>query len=515
MKSVRAGWYAFNEKALIPSDGFKWDDYEACLFRYAMYEAYDTNTAYDSVHRFSAELKRSGKLYNHIRGIYNPVSRLKESYVDKIYGGALDFETLETGAIPLVFADEANADRLRDALRNLWLWSNLRLNKDLYVRTGALLGDVAWKIVDDPQRGKVRMEVLHPGKIKEFDVDAVHNVKRIVIEYERDDPETGRSYLYTEEIDKNRFATYKDGEPFAFVEDQNGQRVSSWPNVYGFVPVVLVQHRSVGRMRGANAFYAQVGKIDELNDSASLLGDAVRKSINPMLRAIGFRAGARIEVSTTERDDIPVLYGPEGTSIEPLTPQFDAASAGENIDRLLMELERDLPELALHRLREGGNLTAPGVRAAYSDAIGRFRSAMSAYDDGLVRAQKMALSIGGFRGYDGFKGITLDSYAAGELEHYIKDRPVVDDALTTLDRITILAGLSDRPEVARLVLEELNYSQQQIDDIMASITETAERQTRAAVRGMAEAWFGGARGSDNDDEQTEPDAQAGAPAAAA
>lgn len=514
MRSVRAGWYAFNEQALIPSDEFPWDDYESCLFRYAMYAAYDTNTAYDSVQRFSTALKRSGQLYKHIRGIYNPVSRLTESYVDKIYGGALDFETLETGAIPLVFANDANADALRNALRNVWLWSNLRLNKDLYVRQGALLGDVAWKIVDDSQRGKVRMELLHPGKIREFDVDAVHNVKRIVIEYERDDPETGRSYVYTEEIDQERFATYKDGEPFAFVEDQEGQRVPAWPNVYGFVPVVLVQHRNVGRQRGANAFYAQVGKIDELNDSASLLGDAVRKAVNPMLRATGFRSGTKIEVSSTERDEIPILYGPEGTSIEPLTPQLDAVAAGVNIDRLLMELERDLPELSMHRLREGGNLTAPGVRSAYSDAIGRYRSAMSAYDDGLIRAQKMALSIGGFRGYDGFAGITLDSYTAGELEHYIKDRPIIEDALSKQDRIMILSNLSDRPEVARLVLEELSFSQQQIDEILMTIIETAERQTRAAVRGMAEAWFSGAQGDDDDNEQPEAEAT-GTPAAAA
>jgi hypothetical protein len=509
MRSVRAGWYVFNEKALIPSDEFPWDAYESCLFRYAMYEAYDTNTAYDSVQRFSTELKRAGKLYNHVRGVYNPVSRLKESYVDKIYGGALDFETLETGAIPLVFVDDANADVLRDALRNVWLESNLRLNKDLYVRQGALLGDVAWKVVDDPQRGKVRMEILHPGKIKEFDVDAVHNVKRIVIEYERDDPETGRSYLYTEEIDKERFTTYKDGVPFAFEEDREGQRLASWPNVYGFVPVVLVQHRNVGRKRGANAFYAQIGKIDELNDSASLLGDAVRKGVNPMLRATGLRPGTKVEINDTERDEVPILYIPEGATLEPLAPQLDAASAGVNIDRLLLELERDLPELALHRLREGGNLTAPGVRSAYSDAVGRFRSAMSAYDDGLIRAQKMALSIGGFRGYEGFAGITLESYAAGELEHYIKDRPIIEDALSKLDRITILSSLSDRPEVARLVLEELSFSQQQIDDILATMTETAERQTRAAVRGMADAWFGGAREEGDDgDEQPEPETEA-------
>lgn len=470
MKAVRAGWHAFNEKALIPSEEFPWDAYPSRLFRYALYDAYETNTAYDSVQRFSAELKRSGALYPHVRGVYNPVSRLIESYVDKIYGGALDFETLETGAVPLVFADNSSADLLRDAIRNLWLWSNFRLAKDLYVRYGAKYGDVALKVVDDPARGKVRLEVMHAGKIKDVTLDAARNVKRVTIEYEREDAATGRSYVYTEEIDQERFATFRDGEPFAFVADGEGRRVAQWPNPYGFVPVVLVQHRNVGMQWGANAFYAQIGKVDEVNDTASLLNDALRKAVTPMLIATGFRADEKIALSNAARDDILVLYGPANTSIAPLTPQVDIAAAGANIDRLLVELERDMPELALHRLREGGNLTAPGVKSAYADAIGRYRSAMSAYDDGLVRAQKMALSIGGFRGCDGFRGITLDSYAAGELEHYVKERPIIEDALSRQERIAILANLPDRPAAARLVLEELNFSQERIEEVLAGLT---------------------------------------------
>lgn len=506
MSAVRAGWYAFNERALIPTADYPWDDYNPRQFRYAMYKAYDTNTAYDAVTHFANQLKVSGKLYKHIRGIYNPVSRLRESYVDKLYGGALDFETLEGGAIPLVFVDASNPDTLRNAIRNLWLWSNMRLNKDLYVRTGVTLGDVAWKVVDDPAKGKVRLEVLHPGKIKDVTLDAVHNVKAITIEYERTDKDTGRNYVFTEMIDGEWFRTFRDGQPYAYTVDGDGQAVAEWRNPYGFVPVVLVQHCNVGMTWGANAFYAQVGKIDELNDAASLLGDSVRKAINPMLRAIGFKAGANIIFDTSNRDELPVLYGPEGSSIEPLTPQIDIAAAGANIDRLLLELERDLPELALHRLREGGQLTAPGVRAAYADAIGRYKSAMSAYDDGLIRAQKMALSIGGFRGYEGFKGITLDSYARGELEHYIRDRAIIEDQMSKQERIAALQGLPAEPAKARLILQEMGYSQQQIDEVVAELSITAEIQARAAARGFAESVFGRMENDDDGVEQAEPQA---------
>ena len=474
MNAVRAGYYVFNERALVPSLDYPWDDYAARLFRYALFDAYANNNAYDAVTRFSGRLKETAKLYRHVRGIYNPVSRLEESYVDKLYGGTLDFDTLEGGAVPLVFADEASAGLLRDAIRNIWLWSNIRLQKDLYVRTGVRLGDVALKVVDEPDKRKVRIEVLHPGKIRDVTLDAVRNVKAITIEYERDDAATGKPYIYTETIDGDEFRTYKDGEPYAYYEDGQGERVAAWRNPYGFVPVVLVQHRSTGMTWGMNAFHAQIGKINEVNDAASVLGDAVRKSVTPMLRAIGFQPNAKISFDTTARDEMIVLYGPEGSAIEPLAPSVDIAAAGANIDRLLLELERDLPELALHRLREGGNLTAPGVRAAYADAIGRYRSAMSVYDDGLIRAQKMALSIGGFRGYDGFKGITLDSYARGELEHFIRERAVVDDVLSRQERIAALQALPLEPPKARLILQELGYSAQQIDDVVAELTLFAQ-----------------------------------------
>ena len=46
------------------------------------------------------------------------------------------------------------------------------------------------------------------------------------------------------------------------------------------------------------------------------------------------------------------------------------------------------------------------------------------YDGALVRAQQMAAAIGGWRGYAGFDGFGLESYAQGALDHQIGNRPV-------------------------------------------------------------------------------------------
>jgi hypothetical protein len=75
----------------------------------------------------------------------------------------------------------------------------------------------------------------------------------------------------------------------------------------------------------------------------------------------------------------------------------------------------------------------------------------SGYDAGLVRAQQMAVAIGGYRRYPGYAGFGLDSYAAGALDHTIGERPVFPPDVT------------DEAEVAKLeweaakVAEEAGY----------------------------------------------------------
>jgi hypothetical protein len=487
--ATRAAAIAFNQQGLIPSERFTWDDYNSRLSRYAIAEGYYSNVVYDAAETYSARLKSYNKLYTHLRPIYNPVYRLVESYTAKVYGGSLDFGDLSTGAIPILMA----SDPLKDAIRQLWIWSNWRIQKGLYVRTGANLGDVFLKVVDEPDKEKVRMEVLHPGKVAEIETDAVGNVKSVVIQYTKMETVNGaeKDYTYTETIDENEFVTAKDGAEFPFYKDANGKPVSRWENPYGFVPLVKVKHKDVGMQWGANAYPAQMGKINELNDAASLLNDQVRKAINLVWYFAGVKGKPSVDTSADEKDKVPAVYGPEGSQPYPMIGNIDITAAGVNVDRMLLELERDMPELALHRLRDGGNLTAPGVRSAYSDAIDRFTEAQGIYDDGLIRAQKMAVSIGGLRGYEGFQSFNLNSFDAGDLEHYIKDRPIVADELSKSERIQALQA-ADAP--IWLIMEELDFDQEKIDEVVAE----KEKAAREAARGFAQGVFG-----EGDDEETD------------
>ncbi len=488
MSAGRMALLAFNERALIPTDNYDWNEYQSRLFRYALAESYYSNIAYRDITSFSSRLKSVSDLYKHVRGIYNPVSRLTEAYSAKVYGGSLDFEDLSRGAIPLTMA----SDELKLAIRQLWLWSNWGMQKTLYVRYGAQLGDVFLKVIDEPEKEKVRLEVVHPGKIKDCIFDAVGNIKEVTIEYERCEPDGKTWYVYGEKITPDTFATTKAGKSFAYNFDDMGQGVAEWDNPYGFVPMVLTKHKDMGQAWGANAFHGQIGKIDELNDAASVLNDQVRKAVNVMWYFAGATKKAIIDGTTTEKDEVAAIYGPAESQPFPMIAPIDISSAGENIERLISELERDMPELALHRLRDGGNLTAPGVRSAYSDAIDRFTEAQGTYDDGLVRAQKMAVTIGGLRRYKGFESFNLDSYDNGDLEHFINERPIVSDEISKEQK---LQTLQSAQAPLWLIMRELDYDEETIDEVNA----WKEEQDRNAVRGLAEGVFGSDNGDNNGD----------------
>ena len=135
-----------------------------------------------------------------------------------------------------------------------------------------------------------------------------------------------------------------------------------------------------------------------------------------------------------------------------------------HIDKLLEELERDMPELAMHRLRMGGQQTAPGVKASYNDAIDRFQEAQGNYDDGLSRAISMGVAIGGFRRYEGFQGYNLETFTSGQQDFYIKSRPVIDDELGKAEKITFLMG-SNAPSHA--IWKEVGIAEDTIDEWVA------------------------------------------------
>jgi hypothetical protein len=508
--SLKAGWnvslQTYRQAALAPFGERQddWDAWEARVFRYLHGRHYYHNTAYSSIAKYASQQKEALKLYANIRPIYNPVYRLVNGYVANIWGGNLDFDTLEEGAIPLLGLDEP----LRVAIRQLWRWSNWDSKKNLCVRQGAMIGDSPVKVVGDVSRGKVRFEILDPMIIQEADFDPMGNLKAVLIGYLRLD-EAGREYLYQERITGESFATFKDGKPHAYPDNQvYGQAVAQWTNPYGFVPLVNIPHSDIGKRWGGSAYASVLPKIDELNDQASKTNDFIRIALNPVWYAAGVQGPDELEFQEADEANgglaVSVVYGPPDSHVTPMVATADLAAGITNLDHLLAELNRDLPELALPDIREKGDLTAPGVRAGFSDAIARYVEARGQYNDGLVRLHMMGISIGAYHRFEGFEPFSLDSYAAGNLEHSIKERPVIEDTLSKSETLTGLQTVKDMPPaLAKLALKEMGYDEVTITEVVNALQADQEARVRSAVRGFAEGVFGDQAEEENDGDDPE------------
>ena len=451
--AARAAIITFRYPALAPHpvpgvvSKDDWDAYEYRLFRYHHYSLFYHNKVFTQLERYRTQHLRERGLYRHTRPLYNPVFRLVELEAAKAYGGALDWDDFSHGAIPLQNAD----DRVIEAVRQVFKWSNWGQRKTLYARNCSRFGDAVINITTDFFSQKVRMELLHPGVVKEIETGPTGFVKRAVIEYERQEPGEDRPWLYRLEIDEDSFATFRDGEPFAFHADPFGNLAPAWPNPYGFVPLITSQSLDFGERWGGTSFHASIEKIEEANDLASILHDQIRKAVTAPWFMPGLTSLQQLKEDTAsvgdeeasdevERSSVPVILAPKEARAEALVAPINIADSLKTLERLLEEVEDEIPQLSLNRMRRGGGqLTYPGVVTAYDDAISRIQEFRSNADGGLLRALQMAISIGAYHRFEGFRPFSLDSYRQGALDFQIAERPVIRDSLSKRDRIELHA----------------------------------------------------------------------------
>jgi hypothetical protein len=223
---------AYNEQSLLPRMDNGYAAYRTRLSRYGVDQAYFDNTAYSTIEAFSTTLKERHRLYRNTRGLINPVARQNQLIVANVFQGQVNTNNLHDGALPFIY-DNAGFD---GALAQVIQWSNLGQQLSMYVHYAALFGDCGLWVVDDRFRERVRLEVVHPSKIKAVEFDEVDNVKAVVFEYVREEvPDVeamrpGRdsaalleglqkTYVYTLKVTQAKFQTFKDGEPFAFYKE--------------------------------------------------------------------------------------------------------------------------------------------------------------------------------------------------------------------------------------------------------------------------------------------------------
>lgn len=428
---------AFKE-AKVTTDSGEFESWAARRLRYEMNWAAYENTAYREVHSWAKYMKNRYGLYDYIRSIYSPAFKLGNFYQTHIWGGDL----------PQI---DGSPEIVR-AVEELWKWSNWQVRKDIVTLWGAVLGDVALRVVDDIEKQRVYIEVLHPGLIESVEKDSFGNVKGYVIEDTVSRPNGSGTVTYTEEVARDGmdvvYRTFLNGQPYAW----NGVS-AEWREPYGFVPMALIQHNDVGLEWGWSELHPARSKMQELDDLASMVSDQIRKTINPIWLFKGMQSGnitferqdptnARPEPG---REQIPAIYAGEGASAQALVAPLQMGDALGHINSILEDMERDYPELRPLPIQE---LSGRALRILRQPVENKVLQRRQNYDEALVKANQMAVAIGGFRGYEEYRGFNLDSYDAGQLDHSIADRPVFK-----LDEQDELEIQKLRLEVAKLERE--------------------------------------------------------------
>lgn len=461
LSRIRLGINAFAESYVTssPVDTSNWSEQKARILRYDIAWAQYEQSSYRNIHNWAESYCQKYGLYKYIRPIYNPAFRTGEFYKTHIYGGQLMVDASAEGAIPI----ETDNARLRAAIAELWKWSRWYVQKDILAVNGTILGDAIIQVIDDTTRGKVYLDIVHPGIFESIERDPFGNIKGYVIRESRPDPRGSLTdVLYTEKVSRDGnfvlYETFLNGEPYAWPGNvrADGEVVSEWAEPYGFVPMVAIQHNDVGLEWGWSEIHPIRSKVMEVDDLASQVSDQVRKTIDPVWLMKGMKkAEVKLEgaEATTDRPDpgreeLQAIWNLDaGASAEAMVAVLDLENVLGHINYILKEIERDLPELAQDIYTASGDASGRALRTARQPVTSKVIQRRAGYDAGLIAAQQMAVSIGGFRGYDGYKGFDLDSYAKGDLEHSITNRPVFDE--DPLDRIEIDAAFWSAAEKAK------------------------------------------------------------------
>jgi len=486
---VMAGLRAFKEAymsvdVLLDQD---FGDFEVRKLRYQIYWAFFENTIYrDRIHSWATSYRHQYALYKYIRSIYNPSYRLGDFWKIHLMGGLLDPMAgdgrVEPSALPIIIPqDNPKEIPLRNALSQLWSWSNLQNCKDIFTLYGVVMGDVGLKVVDDRTRKKVYLEVVHPGLIKSIDLDPFGNIKAYEFEEERFHPENNNKVVTYNEVatrDGNDvvYRTLLDGKIYPW----NGSE-GEWTEPYGFVPLVVTKHNDVGADWGWSEFHPARSKFHEVDDISSALSDQIRKTVNVVWLFTGQNKPkdplllTGTDSSTVSpypgREEINALYaGSPQADAKALVAPLDLANTLGYLSSLLTRLEEDYPELRYEKLRIS-NVSAETIREARKPVKEKVNQRRAGYDYALARAQQMAVAIGGYRGI--FEGFGLDSYEAGHLEHHIGKRPAfTPDPIADLEKTQLLWKAAEQAGKAGVPLEAFlhlqGWNQEQIDKIVDS-----------------------------------------------
>ena len=419
---------------------------------YQIWWAYYTNKIYtpyaDGGYRNLINSYLSTSKIGDIEGIYNPTERIVDCY-QLVFSGVLGREIKIDKKLP----DGTSVHpAIPDALGKVWQWSNFNREKQLLARYGAALGTCGIRITAknhaDPEKRRIYLKVEHPSKILDLKTDVFGNITEIMFEYDILDGDVGgekRTYTIREYMSKTTFASWRDDEPYDLINKTLGGEFSSYENELGVVPYVLVNHKNIGTPYGVPAIYGHERKIDQINMIAAHINQQIRRHVSvTWFMEAGGPSPQRIEIG-----DMSVVYVQKElgqtsqASIEPMVANLNLGDSISQLNGMIGELSNALPELKATDGQFLSHQSGGTVAQLRLPAENKIVEARGSYEDALIKAQKIALSLGilyEVPGFDLGTGIGTreaadEAYHSGAEEHIFETRPALP--LTVDDKLTI------------------------------------------------------------------------------
>ena len=522
-----------------------WTSFEARKARSAMLWAAYQQTMFRDALNTTFGLRETYGTYKGIRDLFGVSYRLGEFWTSHLQGGNLDPNAGDgqsaPSALPIIM--EADKPLVREALAELWKRSNWNVQKSVSTRQGGVTGDVNLEICDDADAATIRLKVVPGDRLKWCDLSSEDNVEAYELEFMRPDPrqearaETKDSFRrpfvrYNEVVTPDpkgvgyRWRTYLDGNAYVWP----GNPSADW--VVGdlpFAPFVRIQHQNVGLGWGVAESLAALGHMRECADLASCMTDWCRRALfSPYMLAGVEKPADDIEPAEQSWDEYalasqanregkvrnssPYLYVPTAESKAfSLLHQMPIADMGGQIDRVWAKLLGDYPELSFERIRASGDASAEAIREARKPAAKKVTERRAEYDAGSERAFKMAVTMGGLRGYRHYESFNAASYDDGDLDFRIGPRPAfeTDPTEETAERNARYLAITAATGAGlplKLAMREAGYSDADIADAEAEAKAKQEQAMELARSQGPPKPFGG-KGDKPADRNPQPKGQ--------
>lgn len=432
-------WTLFPPPATEQRLGDVWSGPVGRLQRYAILEGFADTTIYAGPHGDAVRRRRQDGgfgAYRHTRAIASPFATVVDFHGAHLLGpDALDPDAGPgdpvPSCLPIVAGRDADQQQISAAIAALWSASNWAANKELLGWYGAALGDVGLEVIADEGRRKVRLRIVHPGEIADEEHDAYGHTRYVSLErteIDPADPQQKREAAYRKEVTNDggivTVRTYRDDRPYQWP----GTPGSEWRLPWGFVPFVAIKHLDRGRAWGVSELSKMLARGVNLDSQESALCDQVLKAVKVpyFLRGAALKPGEKLKLSVAEDSDDVLIVTCTSTdaSLTPMVYDVPIGDASAHAQRLESIIARDYPELVVSDT-VGAGASGESRREARRRAEAKIKARRAGYDAGQVRAQQMAMTIGGTLGFPGFEPFGPSSFEAGITGHRIGDREVL------------------------------------------------------------------------------------------